>query len=77
MTQFCRKVQKPCFGAILGPFLPNFGQMIFFPKNQAVTFFTLVTPNFMQETGKTNEATLRTTAGRTDERTNERPDGHG
>ena len=37
---------------ILGPFLPNLGQMRIFSKNPAVTFVPLWTPDFMQKIRK-------------------------
>ena len=73
MTGFRENVQKPNFRYLI-PLDPRI--KIFFQNFGRVTFFTLLTPNFMQSfRKKTNERSLRylkmdgRTHGRTDGRT--------
>ena len=64
MTQFCGKVQKPYFWAILGlfgPFLPIFEKMRIFPKNPALSLFYIYGPlTSLKISEKSNEPILRT-----------------
>ena len=58
MIQFCVKVQKLYFWAILGPFIEK---MRIFPKNQALSLFYVYGPlTSRKKLEKTNEPILRT-----------------
>ena len=66
MTCFWEKVQKPEF-FILNPLNPRI--KIIFQNFGRVTFFTLLTPNFMQSFRKTNEQSFQNIWRRTDGQT--------